>query len=174
MSITTLSPIQDVSKRSAITYHPNIFPSLNKIFKRTKVKLVPKSDNILNKLFISTKDRTPNDEKPGIYICTCKGDDLNKCGKMYIGQTKRELKTRIKEHLNYIKKLEPYHSGLAEHAITEHHKIKSDDFCLVEREQHYKRLNILESIHIYLNGDDTVNRDAGPYYVSNLFPLLSS
>lgn len=45
------------------------------------------------------------------------------CDKVYIGKTKRALKTRIKEHLNDIKNKKPEKSGLSEHIITKNHKI---------------------------------------------------
>lgn len=90
---------------------------------------------------------------------------------MYIGQTKRELHSRPKEHLRYVKNNEPYKSGIVEHVLEEEHSIDLSSFKLIECENQYKRLNILESLHIHLNSKNNVNRDLGPNY-SSLFSLL--
>ena len=45
------------------------------------------------------KDNISPEKKSGIYQITCKD-----CEKIYIGKTKRDLETRVKEHFRNIKK----------------------------------------------------------------------
>ena len=51
-------------------------------------------------IFKSTKDKIPKEHSSNIvYSVPCKG---NECKAVYIGQTKRFLKNRLKEHKNNI------------------------------------------------------------------------
>ena len=52
--------------------------------------------NLLNS---KLKDNIPPENKSGIYQINCKV-----CEKIYIGKTKRNLETRVKEHFRNIKK----------------------------------------------------------------------
>lgn len=89
-----------------------------------------------------------------MYVAECAEKD---CNAVYIGQTRRELKTRIKEHLNY--------------GILSQHKVHEDDFKLLKSEQSLNKLNVLESMYIHIHKEHCVNRDEGPF-VSELFSLL--
>lgn len=167
-NITSLKPIVDKPKFSAINFHPLAHNAVKQCFDNNNVKLIPKSSQKISQLLNSTKDRRASNERSGIYKAVC--DEPN-CNAIYIGQTRRELKTRIKEHLNYIRNLEPYKSGIAHHAIEHRHNINENNFTLLKSEQFLNRLNILESLYIYINKEHSVNRDGGPF-VSDLFTLL--
>lgn len=149
----------------AMTYNAHTFNSLCKSFAKENIALAPKSTSKLKSLLNSTKDKRNNDDKPGIYKSTC-----SKCGAVYIGQTRRALKVRVREHLSYIHNCEAYRSGIAEHSITHKHKICENDFQLIETESNAVRLNVLESLHIYTNKNN-VNRDTGPHFSSLFFAL---
>ena len=49
------------------------------------------------------------------------------CEFVYIGQSKRDLKSRLSEHIRAIKNQRPDLSALCEHSITLDHKINWDD-----------------------------------------------
>ncbi|XP_049877866.1 uncharacterized protein LOC126375067 [Pectinophora gossypiella] len=82
-----------------------------------------KIGNILNKYLIKTiftpskkiaqSLRSPKDcfpfESPGVYKIDCS------CGSSYIGQTKRSISCRIKEHISDMKKNDVQKSAIAEH-----------------------------------------------------------
>lgn len=165
---TTLKPFLDVPKHFAINYHVSAFPKLHKCFTDANIKLIPKSTTKIKNLLQSTKDPIANNEKPGIYYAHCDNTD---CDLVYIGQTARELKIRAKEHIRYIKNKEAYRSGLAEHSLQFKHNVKMENFVLKEHESNPKRLDVLESIHIHLNKEKTMNRDEGKC-ISKLFNLL--
>lgn len=149
----------------AMTYNAHTFDALSKSFKKEHIALAPKTTTKLKSLLHSTKDKRDDDDKPGIYKAKCAV-----CGVVYIGQTRRSLKVRVREHLSYIHKNEAYRSGLAEHIITQQHSISDTDFKLIENESNAIRLDILESMHIHLNKNN-VNRDIGPHFSSLFFAL---
>lgn len=167
-NVTSLQHLTEKQKFAAVNYHPNAFHLIKTSFGNNNVTLIPRSTHKLNQLLTSTKDGIPKNEKSGVYVAECAEND---CNAVYIGQTRRELKTRVKEHLNYIRNIEPYKSGIAQHAIELQHKVHEEDFKLLKPEQSLNRLNVLESMYIHIHKDHNVNRDEGPF-VSELFSLL--
>ncbi|XP_067625737.1 uncharacterized protein [Eurosta solidaginis] len=153
----------------SMTYDSNYFNDLQKCYRQINVNLAPKTTTKLKSLLTSTKDKCENLGKPGVYSITCsqKNDNGNVCGAKYIGQSTRTVRIRLLEHLKYIQNIDP-RSGIAEHALANEHSISEDDCQLIKSECNIKKLNILESLHIYVNKNDSVNRDTGPLY-SSLF-----
>lgn len=152
-------------KWCAMTFSANTFDSLCKSFRKEDIALAPKTTTKLKSLLHTTKDKRDAHDKPGIYKASCAD-----CDAVYIGQTRRSLKVRKREHLSYIHNIEAYRSGLAEHIITQQHSISDENFKLIETESNANRLNVLESLHIHRNRNN-VNRDTGPHY-SSLFTAL--
>ena len=79
----------------------------------------------------STKDQIEDLKCSGIYKISC-----SHCDKVYIGQTKRTLETRFKEHTAEIMKatkesekglVHHFKSKVAEHAFAEQHELSTDD-----------------------------------------------
>ena len=67
---------------------------------------------------------------------------------MYIGETKRPLKTRVKEHTNAIQTGNTSHSGLSEHCVLNRHSVSVDNFEVIDHESHLYKRRIKESLHI--------------------------
>jgi len=90
------------------------------------------------------KDRTEHTMKNNIvYKINC-----SNCTASYVGQTKRQMKTRIREHCNNIKLDESKHSVISEHILNFKHKFDWDNVKVLDREPNwYKRL-ISEMLHI--------------------------
>jgi hypothetical protein len=83
-------------------YSPQIYKFTN-LFKNTNIRIAFRSTNMIKQLTKwKTNNTTPDYDKSGIYNITC-----NTCHKLYIGQTKRSLKLRCKEHIRYIKNNNP-------------------------------------------------------------------
>lgn len=130
--------------------------------------MAPKTNTKLKSLLNSTKDKCDNLDKPGVYSATCSHTTDGKvCGKKYIGQTQRTVRIRSGEHLKHIEKIDPK-SGIAEHVLSNEHSLNENDFKLIKSESNVNRLNVIESLHIYLNKKNSVNRDVGPHF-SSLF-----
>jgi predicted GIY-YIG superfamily endonuclease len=86
------------TKRHAITFYLNITNKLQKIFQNHQSDLVYSNKGKLKDSLGNPKDKTEMLQKFGIYQVECE-----MCDSVYIGQTKRTLKTRFGEHHNSIR-----------------------------------------------------------------------
>jgi len=70
--------------------------------------------NKLRNIIKAHKDPLPNlCKKNVVYKLNC-----NNCEAIYVGQTKRQLQTRIVEHRNHIKRNTSTHSVITDHSLT--------------------------------------------------------
>ncbi|KAJ8941785.1 hypothetical protein NQ318_006821 [Aromia moschata] len=74
-------------------------------------------DDIFATLLGNPKDKINNNEKSGIYEISCKD-----CDQKYIGQTKRSILTRFKEHMAHLKYGRTEKSCVAQHAFYNNHR----------------------------------------------------
>ena len=70
------------------------------------------------------------------------------CSIVYIGQTKRDLKSRLDEHIRAIKNQRPDLSALCKHSITLDHIISRTETKILEMENDYRKRLSFESWHI--------------------------
>ena len=76
---------------------------------------------------MNVKDPTPPEERPGvIYKIRCI------CGDFYVGETKRTLATRLKEHKAACRLGAFERSAVAEHAWQEGHEIDWNDVEILD------------------------------------------
>jgi len=78
-----------------------------------------------------------------IYKINC-----NDCDATYVGQTKRQLRTRIREHKNNIKLDQSKHSVISEHIIKFSHSFDWNDVKVLDRESKFYKRIISEMIYI--------------------------
>jgi predicted GIY-YIG superfamily endonuclease len=84
------------------------------------------------------------------------------CGKFYIGETKRRLETRMKEHIDACKKCSMEKSAIAEHAWTTNHQINWTDASILDKSSNQFDLRVKEALHIQMSGSNQIfNRDVG-------------
>ncbi|XP_013133489.1 PREDICTED: uncharacterized protein LOC106099477 [Papilio polytes] len=114
----------------------------------------------------SPKDRTPL-EGPGVYEIPCD------CGKSYIGETGRNINTRLLEHIRCMRKLDSNTSAVAEHALTSNtsHYIRFDRVRVLARDKNYVSRKLLEAIEI--GRRPNFNRDKGWSLSPSWKPVLS-
>ncbi|KAJ8942180.1 hypothetical protein NQ318_002853, partial [Aromia moschata] len=74
------------------------------------------SKNKLQTLLCNPKDNIDNNEKSGIYEINCKDSDQK-----YIGQTKRSILTRFKEHMAHLKYGRTEKYCVSQHAFDNNH-----------------------------------------------------
>jgi len=99
-----------------------------------------KMDNIIK----VHKDHTEHMHKSNIvYKIHC-----NNCDASYVGQTKRQLKTRIQEHFNNIKLDKSRHSVITQHILESNHSFNWNDIKILDSEPNYNRRLISEMLHI--------------------------
>ena len=100
--------------------------------------------NNLNRFIKVQKDKSiSNNHNNVVYKINCKDCDVS-----YVGQTKRQLRTRLKEHSNNIKLDSSKHSVVSEHIIIEKHAFDWDNVKILDIESNYHKRLISEMIHI--------------------------
>jgi hypothetical protein len=117
----------------------------------------------LQSLLGNPKDKVNRNEKSGIYEINCKD-----CNKKYIGQTKRPIITRFKEHMAH-RKFVIFES---DHRIDETNLKLGGGGGGVRSVNNCEFLNIFESIEIFKNKDKVLNADGGPIPSTPLYTLL--
>lgn len=115
----------------------------------------------LSNFLIKNKDSIPLLEKQGIYNVPCE------CGHSYIGQTKRNIGTRLKEHKRLLTANYSYcPSALVEHAVNEDHEILWAETTILAQPTTQTARNTRESLEIFKTRNTILNREAGPRNIS--------
>jgi len=78
-----------------------------------------------------------------VYKISCKD-----CDASYVGQTKRQLKTRIKEHCNNYKLLSSNPSVITEHMLNYSHAFDWNNVKILDTEANYFKRLVSEILHI--------------------------
>jgi hypothetical protein len=98
----------------------------------------------LNTLIKRGKDKIPKLNKTEVvYQINCKN-----CQFSYIGQTKRHLITRIKEHKNNIKMHESNYSVISKHRVEFNHDFDWDNPTILHNEKHTRKRELAEMFYI--------------------------
>ncbi|KAJ8946229.1 hypothetical protein NQ318_013040 [Aromia moschata] len=113
------------------------------------------------------KDKINNNEKSGIYEISCKD-----CDQTYIGQTKRSILTRFKEHMAHLKYGRTEKSCVAQHAFDNNHMIDINNLKLIRNVTNSRQLDAFESLEI-IKCNNSMNKDNGPIPTSPLFALIN-
>ena len=79
---------------------------------------------------------------------------------MYVGQTKRDLKSRVAEHKRAVKNAEPEKSALCEHLMLFDHRINWEESTVLKYVNSYRRRLIAESWFINTH-TNVINRSDG-------------
>jgi len=114
-----IEKVEDFEHTVCLPYIPIISAKIGAVFKKfnTRVSFSRLRQDLYSKLY-NHKSKIPEDLKNGVYRIDCTG-----CSKCYIGETKRYLKVRKKEHELAVKNKKTEISPIAEHCINENHSI---------------------------------------------------
>lgn len=131
-----------------LPFIPHITPNIQKILKKYNILTVFRSSNKLNSIIKLGKDPVNNsDLNDVVYKICCK-----QCEKIYIGQTKRTLKTRINEHKKDIDKINQANLNvISKHRIDNNHDFDWDTVKILDKEPNLQKRLISEMFHIHLN-----------------------
>jgi len=100
--------------------------------------------NKLRNIIKAHKDPLPNlCKKNVIYKLNC-----NNCEATYVGQTKRQVKTKIVEHRNHIKRNTSTYSVITDHRIISDHDFDWDNVEILDVEKNLNKRLIFEMINI--------------------------
>lgn len=156
-------------KYIAVPYIKGLSESVCKVFNNTEYSTGFKCFNRLSRFIKVHKDTTPKlKENNVVYKIIC-----NDCDASYVGQTKRHLGTRLREHMNNAKQpLKP--SVITDHIINENHSIEWDKIKILDHEPHYFKRLISEMIFIKKQKNG-LNKIEDLSALNNMyFPLLDS
>ena len=153
-SITTLNSIKEKKITFArITYHPEIEYKFRNIFRRFKLTTAFTNNFQIKLLLENSKDKENFLNKPGIYKIDCP-----KCQKCYIGQTRRNIQVRFKEHIYHSKFHNIDKSAIALHTYETGHQFKIENIKLIKHSTSNK-LNMLEAIFMKKFLNNLLNND---------------
>ena len=116
---------------------------IQRVLNEVGVKVAMKPHLTIRKLLPSLKEPLDNSEKSClVYQVLCRH-----CSFVYIGQTKRDLKSRLDEHKRAIKNQRPDLSAFCEHSITTDHIISWTEAKILELETDYRKRLSFETWH---------------------------
>ena len=117
---------------------------MQRVLNEVGVKVAMKPHLTIRKLLPFLKDPLDNSEKSCfVYQVPCRD-----CSFVCIGQTKRDLKSRLDERKRAIKNQRPDLSALCEHSITMDHIIPWTEAQILELETDYRKRLSFESWRI--------------------------
>ena len=148
---------------------PKIGPKLRKVMRRHGVKTVFSSGSNLQDILCNHKSKFPSGSYPGVYKIQCE------CNVVYIGETKKRVKTRITEHERDVFHGRWSNSGATEHAESCMQNFKWNETATLKIESNYRRRKIRESLEIrrHRRSQETeVNRDQGKILKSQQWDVL--
>ena len=132
------------------------------------VKAVFKPQSTLKQLLVKVKQKMPEEKKKEVvYQVPCKD-----CRKVYIGETKRTLKTRISEHKQAVKKGDEK-NGIAVHAHTTNHSIDWEGAWVHGTARGFWKRRTMEAIQICAE-PHTMNLDCGLHLSPAWYPIINS
>ena len=135
-------------------YVEGVSERLQRVFKSYGVSVCHKPHQTLRKLLVAPKDKTKVEEQSGVvYRIPC-----SSCNKVYVGETKRVLGERLKEHTA---KTAYNLSAIAEHCQKTGHEPDLENVSVLCREDKFLPRKIREAIYIKKETSPTLNRDGG-------------
>ena len=129
---------------------------IRRILNKVGVKVAMKPIRTIGQYLPSPKDPITTDKITCVvYEVPCKNRDF-----VYVGQTKRDLNSRLKEHQRAIKQQKPENSALCEHAILFDHVINWANSRILKTESNFSKRLTAESWFI-LSRPKAINRSDG-------------
>lgn len=104
-----------------------------KVLRRKHVEIAFSPPNSLRNMLDNAKDLIDPKMRKGIYSIPYL------CGKIYIGESSRSMKVRLKEHCADIIHDRTKKSAMAEHSHKSNHKICIEDAKVIVMEDHYNK-----------------------------------
>lgn len=146
---TLLPMVEEWPIKIVVDYEEKTNHSLKTALKRQNVEIINKNRNKLRFLLGSTKDKTANEDKSGIYQVSC-----NTCPAKYVGQSRRKIFERFKEHVSHTKHKHVNKSAVALHMVENEHTFDKTNFKLLKEVQNWRCLDATESW--YMSQDDNL------------------
>ncbi|XP_071644559.1 uncharacterized protein [Temnothorax longispinosus] len=127
-----------------VPFFPSISIKFKDIFRDSDTHLSYYSVNKLNKFIKVQKDALPTFATSNVVYKIF----FRNCDASYVGQTGRQLKTRISEHRNHINRNGSSHSVITDHRIQNDHDFDWDGVEILDHERFYHKRLISEVLYI--------------------------
>ena len=139
-----------------IPYVAGMSDDIRRVCRKFNIRVVFKSGRTLRSMLTKVKDTLPLGKQSNVvYRIPCS------CGQVYIGETKRRLETRLKEHRDARERGMMEKSAVAEHAWENHHPIDWEETTVLDRGRGQELL-LKEALHIQMTpSEERFNRDGG-------------
>ncbi|XP_042900825.2 uncharacterized protein [Parasteatoda tepidariorum] len=147
-----------------LPYFPKISRQVANILKKFDFNIIFSPINKIK--FSNLKQPIDSQSSWGIYQINCQ------CGLSYIGQTKRALKCRVKEHEAYVKKQEFKRSSIAQHCWDSNHNFNFSSSKVIQNCSSIFDLDFYESYHIFKNSKLLVNDLSSVPYISPVWKSM--
>jgi len=135
----------------------------------SKRKIAYKCNHKLKKFIKPIKDPIPRCQNNNVvYKIQC-----SDCEATYIGQTKRQLRTRIKEHKQNVKKKTDTLPVITEHILNTGHNFDWDNTAIIDTESHFNKRLISESLHIKRHSHNINKKTDTELFPDIYLPILS-
>ena len=142
-----------------VPYIQGVTEPIKRILSNCNIKVALKPYLTLGHIFAKPKDPVKTNQKThAVYSIPC-GD----CEKEYLGQSKRQFGTRLKEHRKAVSTLDKGKSALAEHVCYTKHEIAWENSKVITTNNRYGQRLCLEAWHINMS-NHALNRDDGAYW----------
>ncbi|KAK3716447.1 hypothetical protein QZH41_007056 [Actinostola sp. cb2023] len=162
------SQIQQPSGFATLPYVEGTTERIKRVLEGYNVKTSIKPLTTLRQLLSKPKDEIPLGKKTGVvYEMPCED-----CTAVYVGETKRSLDTRRKEHKASVRLAKTDASALAQHANALNHNIAWEDTRVLASENNWVKRRWTEAWFIARNNQALFNRDCGRTLPNTYFPLL--
>ena len=120
-------PTEEPRATAFIPYVAGLSEDVRRVCRRYDIRTVFRSSSTLRGQLMRVKDQDPLEKKFNVvYQVPCS------CGHVYIGETKRALETRMKEHKAATRRGELEKSAIAEHAWNHHHQVEWDEIKVLD------------------------------------------
>ncbi|XP_033123480.1 uncharacterized protein LOC117122112 [Anneissia japonica] len=133
---------------------------IQRILQLADIKVVHSAPNKLSRTLQTHKDKPPANSQQGVYRIPCE------CGKVHIGETGRDLRTRLKEHQGHARRGEQQKSSIVMHSHTQQHRVCWDKSELIAIVPSWYSRRTREAIEIHKH--DTVHQDIG-FVISDIW-----
>ncbi|XP_070491148.1 uncharacterized protein PF3D7_1120600-like [Chironomus tepperi] len=147
-------------KTISVPYYPPLTNQIKAILQKQNIKLIFSYPNNILDILRSYLDKRSDLNKSGIYMIRCRD-----CPSVYIGQTKRSLKEREKEH----NKKNNDKSPVSIHKRVQKHSVQEIKLLTAVDSENY--LDAWESLHIFKNKQHLMNPDKKGKIPSILYSL---
>ena len=150
---------------------PGLGPKIRKVLKKRGIKTFFTAAPSLKDILCRHKTTLPPNSYPGVYSVSCE------CGTEYIGESKKKISTRMKQHERDIFHGRWKSSGISDHASRCQKNVIFEDAKTIAYESDWRRRKIREALEIRKarrGGQAVANQDEGTVCTTTAWNVLLS